>query len=128
MAWQRWMALGLAFAGGTAADSAYARNGKEISGIAAYYSADYEGPTASGAAYNPKKYTCAHKTLPFGTRLRVTDKKTHRSVDVVVNDRGPFTDGRVFDLSLAAAKALGMIERGLIEASAQVRHLPRAKK
>ena len=61
-----------------------------------------------------KNSPAAHRTLPFGTRLRVTDPKTHRSVVVIVNDRGPFTKGRVIDLSLAAAKALRMTGRGLI--------------
>jgi rare lipoprotein A len=56
--------------------------------------------------------------LPFGTRLRVTDPKTHRSVTVVVNDRGPFTTDRMIDLSLAAAKALRMTDRGLIRVMA----------
>ena len=60
------------------------------------------------------KFTAAHKTLPVGTRLRVTDTRTKRSVVVVVNDRGPFTPGRVIDLSLAAATSLGMIARGVI--------------
>lgn len=62
--------------------------------------------------------TAAHRTLPFGTRLRVTDPKSRRSVVVVVNDRGPFTKGRVLDLSLAAAKALNMTRRGLMKITA----------
>jgi rare lipoprotein A len=57
--------------------------------------------------------TCAHRTAPFGTRLRVTDLETGRTVVVVVNDRGPFVRGRVVDVSLAAARKLGMVERGL---------------
>jgi len=74
--------------------------------------------TASGESYDPKKFTCAHRTLPFGTRLRVTDPKSRRSVVVTVNDRGPFTKGRVIDLSLAAAKELRMIGRGLMKVTA----------
>jgi rare lipoprotein A len=97
---------------------ASAQNAKTISGIAAFYSADYKGPTASGEIYDPKKFTCAHRTLPFGTRLRVTDPKSSRSVVVTVNDRGPFTKGRVIDLSLAAAKELRMIGRGLMKVTA----------
>jgi rare lipoprotein A len=58
--------------------------------------------------------------LPFGTRLKVTDRKSGRSVEVVVNDRGPFTRGRVLDLSLAAAKALHMLDRGLARVTAEV--------
>src|SRR5262249_7972824 len=71
-----------------------------------------------GESYDPKKFTCAHRTLPFGTRLRVTDSKSSRSVVVTVNDRGPFTKGRVIDLSLAAAKALRMTGRGLMKVTA----------
>jgi rare lipoprotein A len=57
--------------------------------------------------------TCAHPTLPFGTRLRVTDLASGRSVVVTVNDRGPFTGGRIVDVSYAAAKKLGIVKRGL---------------
>jgi rare lipoprotein A len=85
-----------------------------FSGRAAYYDPSYKGRTASGQPYDASKFTAAHKTLPFGTRLRVTDRRTGRHVLVVVNDRGPFTPGRVIDLSLAAAKSLGMIQRGII--------------
>lgn len=93
---------------------------REFSGVAAYYSSDYSGRTACGQRYDPNKYTAAHRSLPFGTRLRVTDPKSHRSVTVVVNDRGPFTKGRVLDLSLAAAKALRMMDRGLMKVTAVV--------
>jgi rare lipoprotein A len=86
-----------------------------FSGKAAYYSPGYSGKVASGADYDPAKFTAAHKTLPFGTRLLVTDLKTRRSVTVTVNDRGPFTPGRVIDLSLAAARALKMTGRGIIQ-------------
>ena len=81
---------------------------KTFSGVAAYYDTHYAGRTATGERYDPSKFTAAHRTLPFGTRLRVTDRQTHRSVVVIVNDRGPFNKGRVLDLSLAAAKALHM--------------------
>jgi rare lipoprotein A len=57
--------------------------------------------------------TCAHPSAPFGTRLRVTDLETGRAVVVTVTDRGPFARGRIVDLSLAAARVLGMVERGL---------------
>jgi rare lipoprotein A len=92
----------------------------QFSGIAVYYSADYAGRTACGDRYDPKKFTAAHRSLPFGTRLLVTDPKSRRSVVVVVNDRGPFTKGRVLDLSLAAAKSLRMTDRGLIKVTAVV--------
>ena len=91
---------------------------RQFSGVAAFYSTDYSGRTACGERYDPKKYTAAHRSLPFGTRLRITDPRSQRSVIVVVNDRGPFTRGRVLDLSLAAAKALHMIDRGLMKVTA----------
>jgi rare lipoprotein A len=94
---------------------------QKFSGVAAFYSRDYSGRTASGAQYDPKKFTCAHRTLPFGTVLHVTDERSHRSVDVTVNDRGPFTKGRVLDLSLAAAEALRMTGRGLTKVTATIK-------
>ena len=100
--------------------SAFAGDAKQFSGEATYYSDNYKGVTASGAQYDPLKFTCAHRTLPFGTRLRVTDTRTKSSVVVVVNDRGPFDKGRVLDLSQAAAKALHMSGRGLIKVTAVV--------
>jgi rare lipoprotein A len=64
--------------------------------------------------------TAAHRTLPFGTRIRVSDPKTQRSVIVTINDRGPFVRGRVLDLSLGAARALGLESRGLGRVHADV--------
>jgi hypothetical protein len=75
------------------------------------------------AAFYPGRgggLTAAHKTLPFGTRLRVTDLKTGRSVVVTVNDRGPFNRGRVLDLCTGAARALGMIDRGVAYVRAEI--------
>jgi rare lipoprotein A len=68
--------------------------------------------TASGAPYDPRAMTAAHRTLPFGTRVRVTRTDTGRSVIVTVTDRGPWTDGRVIDVSEAAAEQLGFRGRG----------------
>jgi peptidoglycan lytic transglycosylase len=115
---QIWTMAGLVLACGIGNGGASAQDTKTISGVAAFYSVDYRGSTASGESYDPKKFTCAHRTLPFGTRLRVTDPKSRRSVVVTVNDRGPFTKGRVIDLSLAAAKELRMIGRGLMKVTA----------
>jgi rare lipoprotein A len=89
-----------------------------FSGMAAYYS--QSSRVASGGRFDPTSLTAAHRTLPFGTRVRVTDPKTGRSVIVTVNDRGPFNKGRVIDVSLAAAKVLGMIGRGIIYVRAEV--------
>lgn len=83
-------------------------------GLASFYGGEFQGRrTASGARYDMHALTCAHPTAPFGTRLRVTDLETGRSVDVTVNDRGPFSPGRVIDLSLAAARRLGIVRRGV---------------
>lgn len=103
-----------------AADTALAQSRHEFTGVASYYDKNYAGKTASGEPYDPAKLTAAHKTLPFGTRLSVTDVRTHRSVTVIVNDRGPFTRGRVLDLSYAAATALHMQARGLVKVIASV--------
>ena len=80
---------------------------------ASYYAEKYHGrKTANGEVFNMYAMTCAHKTLPFGTVLRVTNLKNNKSVDVRVNDRGPFVKGREIDLSKAAAQKLGMIKTG----------------
>jgi rare lipoprotein A len=107
-----------------ASDFAVAQSARQFTGIAAYYSTDYSGRTAHGDRYDPTKFTAAHRSLPFGTRLRVTDPRSKRSVVVVVNDRGPFSKGRVLDLSLAAAKALNMTGRGLLNVTAVVEPIP----
>src|SRR5947209_516277 len=82
------------------------------SGVASFYGTEFDGRlTASGAPYHSSQMTCAHRTLPFGTVLRVTDVETKRSVVVKVTDRGPYAKGRVIDLSLAAARDLGIVKR-----------------
>ncbi len=87
-------------------------------GMVSYYGHELAGRrTASGEVFNPSGLTMAHRTLPLGTRVRVTDVRTQRSVVVRVNDRGPFRGNRVADLSLGAAQALGMVGRGTIQAS-----------
>ena len=120
MTWRIGAAAGLLLVCGLASGEASAQSPKIISGVAAYYSKDYQGPTASGERYDPHKFTAAHRTLPFGTRVLVTDPRTRRSVVVVVNDRGPFNKGRMIDLSFAAAKALHMTGRGLMKVTVAV--------
>jgi rare lipoprotein A len=89
------------------------RGGVE-SGVASYYAESFEGQlTASGTRYHGKRMTCAHRSYPFGSVLRVTAVESGKSVLVEVTDRGPFAPGRLLDLSLAAARALGLLERGL---------------
>jgi rare lipoprotein A len=88
------------------------------SGIASFYN---EGTvTASGETFNTYQFTAAHRTLPFGTRLRVTNLATGRYVTVRVNDRGPFVPGRVVDVSYSAAEKLGMISDGLAKVKLDV--------
>ena len=82
-------------------------------GGASYYGERFRGRrTASGARFNPDALTAAHRTLPFGTRLRVTNVRNGRSVIVRVNDRGPFHGARIIDLSKAAARRIGMVQSG----------------
>jgi rare lipoprotein A len=76
-------------------------------GVASVYSTESGSRTASGARLNPGALTAAHRTLPFGATVRVTNRSNGRSVVVVVNDRGPFVRGRIIDVTPAAAHALG---------------------
>ena len=90
-----------------------------FTGRASYY-AYHGGKTASGAPFNPDGLTAAHRSLPFGTHVRVTDVKTNKSVVVVITDRGPAARNRVLDLSLGAARVLGIGSRGIIQVRAEV--------
>ena len=89
-------------------------------GIASFY--EDEQKTANGETFNPKALTAAHPTLPFGTRLRVTNVSTGRSVTVRINDRGPFVAGRVVDVSYSAAESLGIVGRGTAKVKLDVVH------
>ncbi|MCG6897806.1 MAG: septal ring lytic transglycosylase RlpA family protein [Thiocapsa sp.] len=83
-------------------------------GVASYYGDRFHGRrTASGDRFNKEAMTAAHRTLGFGTRVMVTNKANGRSVDVIINDRGPFVRGRTIDLSKAAARELGMLGTGV---------------
>ena len=83
-------------------------------GTASFYARKFHGrTTASGVRYDPAKMMAAHRTLPFGTRVRVTNLENHRSVVVTVVDRGPYRRGRVIDLSRGAARELGFVRDGL---------------
>lgn len=95
-------------------------------GVASWYGEPFHGrPTASGAIYDMYGKTAAHRLLPLGTRLRVTNLDNGRVVDVTVNDRGPFVRGRVLDLSYGAARALAMIEQGTARVKFVVVDMPR---
>jgi rare lipoprotein A len=87
-------------------------------GLASFYS--YDPHTASGEKFDKNELTAAHRTLPFGTRLRVTDVNTGRSVTVRVNDRGPFVRGRVVDVSASAAQSLGITGKGVAKVKVDV--------
>ena len=87
-------------------------------GFASFYG--HQSRTASGEKFNPQELTAAHRTLPFGTKVRVTDVATGRSVTVRVNDRGPFIPGRVVDISSSAAETLGISGRGVAKVKLDV--------
>jgi rare lipoprotein A len=91
-------------------------------GLATFYGSEqHGGPTASGERFNMHLMTAAHRTLPLGTRVRVTNTKNGRSVEVRINDRGPYGGrGRIIDVSEAAAKQLDMIEAGVVPVIVEV--------
>lgn len=95
--------------------------GYEEEGVISYYSKELKGRrTASGEKFDPSDYTAAHRTLPFQTKIRVTLIETGKSVEVRVNDRGPFKHSRILDVSHAAAKELGLIANGSGHAKIEV--------
>lgn len=105
-------ATGLLFiAGGNAALADTKKTTVATSGMASYYG--YGGRTANGERHNAQAMTAAHRSLPFNTRVRVTNKSNGRSVVVRINDRGPFVKGRIIDVSTAAADELGFRKRGV---------------
>ena len=90
-------------------------------GKASYYGPEFHGrKTASGEVYDRGGLTCAHKDLPFGTTVKVTNLANMRSVIVRVNDRGPWIKGRIIDLSYAAAQKIDMIREGVIDVKIEV--------
>ena len=87
---------------------------QSFSGQASWYGGKFHGrQTASGEIFNQNAFTAAHRYLPFGTRVKVTNINNGRSVIVRINDRGPFTKGRIIDLSAAAARSIGLIRTGV---------------
>lgn len=90
-------------------------------GKASWYGGSFHGgPTASGERYNKRSMTAAHRSLRFGTRVRVTNLKNGRSVVVRINNRGPYSKGRIIDLSEAAAEQLDMIDAGVVPCTVEV--------
>jgi rare lipoprotein A len=97
-------------------------NGTKVAsqGIASFYTEGTQ--TANGEKFDTHDLTAAHPTLPFGTKLRVTNVSTGRSVTVRVNDRGPYVPGRVVDVSYSAADALGIVDKGIANVKLDVVH------
>jgi rare lipoprotein A len=93
------------------------KSGKHIQkGIASWYGPGFHGKrTASGEKFDTHDMTAAHRTLPFGTKVRVVNRRTGKSVVVRINDRGPYAHGRVIDLSKASAQAIGITGVGAVE-------------
>lgn len=90
-------------------------------GKASFYADKFEGsPTASGEKYKHNKLTAAHKTLPFGTRVKVTNVSNNQTVEVTINDRGPYVENRVIDLSKSAAEKLGFVNQGIADVKVEV--------
>lgn len=95
----------------------------DVVGMASWYGRPYHGRrTASGQIYNMYRMTAAHPTLPFGTRVAVTNLENGRTVIVTINDRGPFKGGRVIDLSRKAASKLGFLHQGLTRVGMHIIH------
>ena len=92
-----------------------------LDGVASYYGKDHHGRrTANGETFDMYKLTAAHRSLPFGTLVKVTNLSNQRSVTVRINDRGPYYGGRIIDLSQAAAERLEMIECGITKVKLEV--------
>lgn len=97
------------------------RKGYTQTGKASYYAMKYNGrKTASGERFSSWGYTAAHKKLPFGTKVRVTNLANHKTVDVVINDRGPFVKGRIIDLTRTAFAKIDNPAKGVIKVKIQV--------
>lgn len=90
-------------------------------GLASFYDTIFEGrTTSSGSKFSNSKFTAAHRTLPFGTQVKVTNLENNKSAVVTITDRGPFIAGRIIDLSQAAAKKLDFIDSGIVEVRLEV--------
>lgn len=90
-------------------------------GLASFYSDNLQGRmTANGQVYDKMKMTAAHRSLAFNTKIKVTNLENKKSVIVIINDRGPFVEGRILDLSRAAAKKLGFVDKGVVKVKLEV--------
>ena len=113
-----WSSNGSSWMNANASVTPTSGTGRTFSGMASYYGNESGSRTASGQRMNANAMTCAHRSLPFGTKLRVTHGG--QSVIVTVNDRGPFIRGRVLDLSTGAARAIGLTRAGVGRVTAEV--------
>jgi len=129
VAWGRGLAIGLAIlgaaCGGPSRHAPPVRTGAAQPGVqrglATFYGREAQGgPTASGERFDRNQLTAAHRTLPLGTHVRVTNTQNGRTVEVRINDRGPYGRGRIIDLSEAAARRLDMIDAGVVPVTVEV--------
>lgn len=112
---QRWLILTLFTLLAACSGQRIDPDGYRAEGKASYYGARHHGKrTASGERFDQHALTAAHRSLPFGTRVRVTNLRNQRSVVVRINDRGPYARGRIIDLSRQAARQLGMLSAGVV--------------
>jgi rare lipoprotein A len=101
-------------------ESASHHDGGDLVGMASYYGNESGSKSASGTQINPGALTAAHRSLPFGTKVRVTNQSNGRTVVVTINDRGPFVGGRLIDLSTSAAEVIGMKSAGVARVRLEV--------
>ncbi|MEK9952839.1 MAG: septal ring lytic transglycosylase RlpA family protein [Curvibacter sp.] len=114
-------ALLLALLAGCSSTPSSSAAGRSEAGQASYYGNEFQGrPTASGERFDQGKLTAAHRSLPFGTRVQVTNPQNGKSVVVRVNDRGPFVKGRIIDLSSAAFRSIASLNAGVVAVRIQV--------
>ena len=98
-----------------------------LDGVASYYGKEHHGKkTANGEIFDMHQLTAAHRSLPFGSQVKVTNLSNQRSVIVRINDRGPYYQGRIIDLSLAAAERLDMVQSGITKVKLEVLEAKRA--
>jgi len=109
--------------------SARVKQGHVQKGIASYYHDSLHGrKTASGEVYNKRLLSAAHKSLPLGTKVRVTKVRNGESIVVKINDRGPFVKGRIIDLSRRAARELGIVSSGVAKVKVEVLSVPKRRR
>ncbi len=124
--WLVAVCFGLALINASAAPASKAKEQSGLTGSISFYSEYFRGKrTANGERFDPDAMTLAHRSLPFGTQVKVTNLRNGRSVLLRVNDRGPFVRARIADVSKAAARALGFLRKGVTRAKLEVIDVPR---